>query len=80
MPTLLADMAEQSNTKFIIKELDTTDELRETEAIRVASYQRRLENLYNKRVKPRVFQPGNVVLRKVFENAADQVVGKFQAN
>ena len=74
------DMPEQSNTEFIIKELDTADELRETEAVRIASYQRRLEILYNKRVKPRVFQSGNLVLRKVFENIADLVAGKFQAN
>ena len=80
MPTLWADMPEQSNTKFIIKELDTVDELHETAAIQVASYQCRLENLYNKHVKPRVFQPGNLVLRKVFKNIADPVVGKLQAN
>ena len=59
-------MPEQSNTEFIIKELDTADELRETAAVGVASYHRRLENLYNKHVKLRVFQPGNLVLRKVF--------------
>ena len=45
MPTLRMDMPEQSNTEFIVKELDTTDELREI----IATYQRRLENLYNKR-------------------------------
>ena len=80
MPTLRTDMPKQSNTEFIIKELDTADELRETAAVRVASYQRRLENLYNKCIKPRVFQPGNLVLRKVFKNIADPVAGKFQAN
>ena len=80
MPMLWTDMSKKSNMKFIIKELDTADELCETTAVRVASYQRLLENLYNKRVKPRVFQPGNLVLRKVFENTADLVAGKFQAN
>ena len=49
-------------------------------AIRVASYQRRLANSYNKRVKPREFQPGDLVLRKVFENTADPMTGKFQLN
>ena len=77
MPTLRKDMPEQLNTEFIIKELDMIDELRKTAAVRVASYQRRLENLYNKRVKHQVFQPGNLVLRKVFENIAELVVGKF---
>ena len=80
MPTLRTDMPEQSNTEFIVKELDTTDELRETVVVQVASYQRRLENLYNKRVKPLVFQLGNLVLWKVFENITDPVAGKLQAN
>ena len=73
-------MPEQSNTEFIIKELDMTDELCETASVRIASYHRRLENLYNKHVKPRVFQPGSLVLRKFFENTADPMMGKFQAN
>ena len=80
MPTLRVDMPEQSNTKFIIEELDTTNELREIAVVRVASYQCRVKNLYNKSAKPRVFQPGNLVLRKVFENTVDPVAGKFQAN
>ena len=80
MLTLRMDMPEQSNTELIIKELDTTDELRETKTVRIASYHRWLANLYNRRVKPRVYRPGNLVLRKVFENTADPVTGKFQAN
>ena len=39
-----------------------------------------MANLYNRRVKPKVLQPGDLVLRKVFENTVDPVVGKFQAN
>ena len=73
-------MLEQLSTESIIKDLDTADELHETVAVRVASYHRRLENLYNKRVKPRVFQPGDLVLRKVFKNTADPMAEKLQAN
>ena len=80
MPTLQTDMPKQSNTKFIIKELDKADELREIAAVRIASYHRQLENLYNRCIKPRLFQPGNLVLRKVFENTANIVAEKFQAN
>ena len=80
MPTLRTDMPEQLNTESIIKDLDTVDELLETAAVRVASYHCRLANLYNRRVKRRVFQPGDLVLRKVFENIADLVAGKLQAN
>ena len=77
MPTLRTDMPEQLSTKSIIKDLDSVDELRETVVIRVASYHRRLANLYNRSVKPRVFQPGDLVLRNVFENTADPVARNF---
>ena len=56
------------------------DELRESAAICIASYQCRLANSYKKRVKPRMFQPGDVVLRKVFENITDPEARKFQPN
>ena len=64
----------------MIKELDISDELREAAAIRVTFTQRRLEIFYNKRLRPRVFQSGDLVLRRVFENTADPTVGKFQPN
>ena len=64
----------------MIRELDTSDELWEAAAIRVASYQRRLANSYNKRVKPRMFHPGDLVLRKIFENTTNPMAGKFQPN
>ena len=31
-------------------------------------------------VKPRAFRVGDLVLRRVFENTADPVAGKFQLN
>ena len=52
-----------------------SDELREAATIRITSYQRRLANSYNRRVKPRVFRLGDLVLRKVFENTADPLQG-----
>ena len=53
MPTIQTDVPEQGNADLVIKDLDTIDELRGSVAICIASYQRRLENSYNKRVKPR---------------------------
>ena len=73
-------MPEQSNTESVIKDLDMADELREAAAVRIASYHCRLAKLYNRRVKPRMFHPGDLVLRKVFENTADPSVGKFHPN
>ena len=80
MPTIRTGTPEQENAKLVIKDLDTIDELRELATVRIASYQRRLENSYNKRVKPRMFQLGDLVLRKVFENIADPASRKFQPN
>ena len=48
--------------------------------MRIASYHRRLANLYKRLVKPRMFQLGDLVLRKVFENTADSSTEKFQLN
>ena len=80
MPTIRTDVPEQGNIDLMIKGLDTVDELRESAVIRIVSYQRRLASSYNKRVKPRTFQPGDLVLRRVFENTADLNAGKFQPN
>ena len=80
MPMLRTDLPEQLSTESIIKDLDTANELRETTVVWVASYHHRLENLYNRRMKPQVFQPRDLVLRKVFEKIADPVAGKLQVN
>ena len=56
------------------------NELREAATIRIASYQQRMENLYNKHVKPHAFRVGDLILRKVFENMTDPTVGIFQPN
>ena len=80
MPTTRTGMPEQENAELVIKDLDTVDELRESAAVSIASYQRRLENSYNKQVKPQMFQPGDLVLRKVFQNTANPTAGKFQPN
>ena len=76
LPTIRIATPESENAESLVRELGASDELREAASIRVASYQLHLENSYNKRVKPRVFQPVDLVSRKVFENT----VGKFQPN
>ena len=80
LPTIRTATPESENVESIARELDVSDELREAAAIRITSYQRCLVNSYIRRVKPRVFWPSNLVLRKVFENIADPTTGKFQPN
>ena len=62
----------------MIKDLDMVDELREATTMKIESYHSRLVNLYNRHMKPCMFQPGDLVLRNIFENTADPSTGKFQ--
>ena len=80
IPTLRAEIPEKANVEVVAKDLDTTNELWEAAAMRIASYQQRLANLHNRRVKPRTFIPGELVLRRVFENMAKPGDRKFQSN
>ena len=80
LPTIRTDTLDSKNAESIVRELDISDELREATRIHITSYQRRLANSYNKQVKPREFQPSDLVLRKVLENTADPTAAKFQPN
>ena len=80
MPTLRIDLPKQPNAETVIKDLDMANELLEVAVVQIASYNNRLANLNNRRVKPHMFQLGDLVLRKVFENTTDPSVGKFQPN
>ncbi|KAL6330951.1 hypothetical protein AAG906_009379 [Vitis piasezkii] len=64
----------------LARHLDWADETRETVAIRMAVYQQKTAAYYNKKVRPRVFKEGTLVLRKVFENTIERGAGKLQAN
>ena len=80
IPTLRTGIPEKANAEAITKDLDMADELSEAATVSVASYQQRLANLYNRRVKLRTFQDEDLVLRRVFENTANPAKGKFQPN
>ena len=80
MPTLRTEVLEEGNTEAIAKDLDMTNELREATAVHIASYQQRMTNLYNRRVKQRIFRARNLVLRRVFENTIELAPRKFQSN
>lgn len=45
------------------RELDLLEEIREKVAIKMMAYKRRATEYFNQRVRPRVFQPGDLVLR-----------------
>ncbi|WKA11779.1 hypothetical protein VitviT2T_029246 [Vitis vinifera] len=81
MPTArTAVQGKRNEDEKLAKHLDWTDETREAASIRMAAYQQKVAAYYNRRVRPRIFKEGSLVLRKVFENTADEGAGKFQAN
>ena len=80
MPTFRTGILKEANAKAITKDLDMAYELSEAATMRIASYQQRLENLYNRRLKQRTFQDGDLVLRRVFQNTVNPTDGKFQPN
>ncbi|XP_074323168.1 uncharacterized protein LOC141660105 [Apium graveolens] len=65
------------NNAELSHDKDTVDELREMAKIRVAAYQQRVANVYNKHVHIRTLCVGDMVLRKTFQNMMDMTAGKF---
>ena len=66
LPTIRTATPEPKNEGSMIRELDTSDELQEGAAIRVASYQRHLANSYNKRGKASGVPAGRSSFAKSF--------------
>ena len=81
LPTIRTEAAKQDDASMELgRNLDWTDEVRESAAIRLANYQQRASAHYNRKVRLKSFKNGTLVLRKVFENTAETGAGKFQAN
>ncbi|XP_074293028.1 uncharacterized protein LOC141619919 [Silene latifolia] len=68
--------AEQNKVEMA-RSLDTVDELRESAYIRMASYKQSVARTYNKNVKIKTLEVGDLVLRRVFENTKNHKAGKF---
>ena len=66
VPSLRTEILEKANAKAITKDLDMTNELCEVAAMRIASCQQRLKNLYNMHVKSRTFRAEDLLLRRVY--------------
>ncbi|WJZ96647.1 hypothetical protein VitviT2T_015311 [Vitis vinifera] len=81
LPTIRTEARRQDDANAELeRNLDWTDEVRETASIRMADYQQRAVAHYNRKARPRSFKNGTLVLRKVFENTTETGAGKFQAN
>lgn len=58
----ITSFAQGQNKEHMIKSLDALEERRNMVAMRLADYQQRLAQGYNRKVKPRDLLPGDLVL------------------
>ena len=68
---------EESNDNHLRINLDFLDEVREKASLRVTKYQQKMADYYNKRVKLRRLDIGDLVLRKVTPATRDSTQGKL---
>ncbi|KAL0361929.1 UNVERIFIED_CONTAM: hypothetical protein Sradi_3877400 [Sesamum radiatum] len=61
----ILNFSEENNRDLLIENLDLIEELREKSFIRTQKYKNTMINSYNKRVKARSFQVGDLVLRRL---------------
>jgi ribonuclease HI len=67
----------ETNAENLLQDLDTINELRDLAKIRLAAYQQRIASSYNKNIRLRRFQQGDLVLRKAFQNTTNPADGKL---
>ena len=78
LPTLRTSEWEPTRNNLAQSQaLDLLEERRDQAMIRLASYQQQLKKGYNKNVRPRSFQQGDLVLRKVLGNTKNPTDGKL---
>lgn len=59
------------NAELMVRQLNLLEEHRESTAIRLAEYQQKLAQRYNRDVRRREFGAGDLVFRKVVRNTRD---------
>ncbi|XP_074290601.1 uncharacterized protein LOC141617317 [Silene latifolia] len=75
-----ANATEERNQVEMASSLDTIDEPRTSAQIRMTAYKQTAARSYNKNLRLRTLQVGDLVLRKVFPNTKNQSAGKFAYN
>ncbi|GKV13510.1 hypothetical protein SLEP1_g24510 [Rubroshorea leprosula] len=71
---------ERRNGQLLRENLDLLAEVREEARLRTLVYKQKLANFYNKRVCPRTFKVGDLVLRKVGLTGFETHFGKLASN
>ena len=68
------------NDELLERSLDLIEERRESAMVQLAYYQHKLKQGYNAKVKLRLLEPGDLVLRKVLGTAKNLAWGKLGPN
>ncbi|GKU96467.1 hypothetical protein SLEP1_g9699 [Rubroshorea leprosula] len=71
---------EGQNGQLLRESLDLLDDLREEARLRTLVYKQKIANFYNKRVRPRTFKLGDLVLRKAGLTGFETRFGKLAPN
>ncbi|GKV19281.1 hypothetical protein SLEP1_g29568 [Rubroshorea leprosula] len=71
---------EGRNGQLLRENLDLLDEVREEARLRTLVYKQKITNFYNKRVRPRTFKVGDLVLRKAGLTGFETRFGKLAPN
>ena len=80
-PTLRTQSFNPShNDELLEKSLDLIEERRESAMVQLDSYQHKLKQGYDAKVKPRPLEPGDLVLRKVLGTAKNPAWRKLGLN
>ena len=67
------------NHDMLLNALDEIEERRDQALLRIQNYQYQIESYYNKKVRARPLELGDLVMHKVFENTKDLNAGKLGA-
>ena len=78
--TRTIDFAMETNKENLRKDLDLLEERRDLAVVRLASYQQQMKREHDKTIKPRVFQVGDLVLKKVLTNMRKANEGNLGPN
>ncbi|GKV34073.1 hypothetical protein SLEP1_g42495 [Rubroshorea leprosula] len=71
---------ERRNGQLLRENLDLLDDVREEARLRTLVYKQKIANFYNKRVRPRTFKVGDLVLRKAGLTGFETRFGKLAPN
>ena len=76
----VANYDKQENVEALRVELDLAEEKRDRAFVRAVAYKQRVSQYYNKKVKHRSFQVGDLVLKAVNQSTKEPSHGKLGLN